>query len=184
MVLRRTNANRIHRISRVLEKSMKTLDWTALKAKLVYPSRTTLAAVLALCAARLLAFPEVYWAAISALVVVQSDFGSSLTMSWHRLAGTALGAAVGALLAADLGRSVLVYGLGVFGIGVLSAVLRLERPANRFAAIAFSIVLLVVRAAPAWVVALHRFLEVSTGILAGLLLSALWPERPQNPGKS
>ena len=111
------------------------------------------------------------------LVVVQSDFGSSLAVSWHRLAGTALGAFVGALLAAHFGRSVIVLGLGVFGIGVLSAALRLERPANRFAAIAFSIVVLVARAESAWVVALHRFLEVSAGIVAGLLLGALWPEQ-------
>ncbi len=80
--------------------------------------------------------PEVWWAPISALVVMQSDFGSSLVLYWHRLAGTALGAFVGALLAAHFGRSVIALGLGVFGIGVLSATLRLQRPANRFAAIA------------------------------------------------
>ena len=155
----------------------KTQQPASWKERLVYPARTTIAAVVALLAARASGLPEVWWAPISALVVVQSDFGSSLTVSWHRLAGTALGAFVGALLAAHFGRSVIVFGLGVFGIGLLSAALRLERPANRFAAIAFSIVVLVARAESAWVVALHRFLEVSTGIVAGLLLSALWPEQ-------
>jgi hypothetical protein len=29
----------------------------------------------------------------------------------------------------------------------------------------------------AWVAALHRFLEVSTGIAVGLAISAMWPER-------
>ena len=156
---------------------MKTQQPVSWKERFVYPARTTLAAVLALLAARALGLPEVWWAPISALVVVQSDFGSSLAVSWHRLAGTALGAFVGALLAARFGRGVIIFGLGVFGIGLLSAVLRLERPANRFAAIAFSIVVLVGRAESAWVVALHRFLEVSAGIVAGLLLSALWPEQ-------
>jgi hypothetical protein len=33
-------------------------------------------------------------------------------------------------------------------------------------------------ARPAWVVALHRFVEVSVGIIVGLALTALWPERP------
>jgi uncharacterized membrane protein YgaE (UPF0421/DUF939 family) len=143
----------------------------------VYPARTTVAAMLALLAARALGLSEVWWAPISALVVVQSDFGSSLAISWHRLAGTALGAFVGAVLAVHFGRSVTVFGLGVFGIGLLSTALRLDRPANRFAAIALSIVLLVAHAGPAWVVALHRFVGVSAGIVAGLLLSALWPEQ-------
>lgn len=151
---------------------------------LVYPLRTTIAAVLALLLARMLGMPEVHWAAISALVVVQSDFGSSLLMSWHRLAGTALGVSVGALLAQYVGRSVFVLGIGVLGVGLLSAALRLERPANRFAAIALSIVLLIGRAEPAWIVALHRFIEVSAGIVAGLLLSAVWPEHPTSGFKS
>jgi len=143
----------------------------------MYPARTTLAAMLALCAARLLALPEVYWASISAVVVVQSDFGSSLAISWHRLVGTALGAFTGAFLAVQFGRSALVFGLGILGVGLVSVALRLGRPANRFAAIALCIVLLVARPQSAWVIALHRFLEVSVGIVAGLLLTALWPEK-------
>ncbi|HZZ57590.1 MAG TPA: FUSC family protein [Opitutaceae bacterium] len=155
---------------------MKAGTFGRLTTNLRYPARLTFAAVSALVAARVLGFPEVYWAPISAVVVVQSDFGASLTISLHRLAGTAIGALGGALLAAKLGRGVITFGLGIFGIGLLSAALRLERPANRFAAIAFAIVFLVVRPEPAWVIALHRFLEVSVGIVAGLLLSAVWPE--------
>lgn len=156
---------------------MNALQLPSLKKRLVYPAKTTIAAVLALIAAQGVGLPEAYWAPISALIVVQSDFGSSLAISWYRLAGTALGALVGALLAANFGRGVIVFGLGVFGIGLLSATLRLERPANRFAAIAFAIVLLIARPEPAWVVAFHRFLAVSLGIVVGLLLSALWPEK-------
>jgi uncharacterized membrane protein YgaE (UPF0421/DUF939 family) len=89
---------------------MKTKFFTWSKTSHIYPLRTTIAAVLALLAARMLGMPEVHWAVISALVVVQSDFGSSLLMSWHRLAGTALGAFVGALLAESVGRSVIVFG--------------------------------------------------------------------------
>ncbi len=135
-----------------------------------------MAAVAALLAARALGMPEYYWAPVSAVIVVQSDLGSSLKMSWHRLVGTALGAALAAVAVESLGRSVAVYGCGVLGAGLVSVLLRLERPANRFAAIAFTIVFLLQRNEPTWVVALHRFIEVSTGIMAGLLLSALWPE--------
>jgi uncharacterized membrane protein YgaE (UPF0421/DUF939 family) len=154
---------------------MKTPPSASLKQRLVYPARMTIAAVLALLAARGLGLREVHWAAISALIVVQSDFGSTLLMSWHRLAGTALGAFVGALLAGTAGRNGIAFGLGVFGVGLLAAVLRLERPAIRFAAITLTVVLLIAPTEPAWVVALHRFIEVSAGIVAGLLLSALWP---------
>jgi uncharacterized membrane protein YgaE (UPF0421/DUF939 family) len=149
-----------------------------LKQCLVYPARMTIAAVLALLAAWLLGLQESYWAAISALIIVQSDFGASLLISWHRLIGTAVGVSVGALLAETVGRSVLVFGCGVLVAGLLASLLRLERPAIRFAAVAFSIVLLVPRAEPAWVVALHRFIEVAMGIVAGLLVAAVWPESP------
>jgi uncharacterized membrane protein YccC len=129
---------------------MQASQLVLLKEKLRYPARVTIAAVLALVASRVLGFPEAYWAPVSAVVVTQSDFGASLSMSLHRLAGTAIGAFAGALLVANLGRNVITFGLGVFGVGLLSAALRLERPANRFAAITFTIVLLVVRAEPAW----------------------------------
>src|SRR5271154_3293449 len=150
---------------------MKTLQFASLKKGLVHPVRTTIAAVLALLAARVLGLPEAYWAPITALVVVQSDFHAALALSWQQLAGTALGAFVGALLAAHFGPSLMVFGFGVFGVGLLSAALGLDHPANRFAAIAVAIVLLVARAEPPWVIGLHRFLEVSTGIVVGLLLS-------------
>ena len=150
----------------------------SLMQRLVYPVRVTIAALLALLAAHVLGFREVYWAAVSAIIVVQSDFGASLLTSWHRLVGTALGAAIGAALAECAGRSVPVYGLGVLCVGVLSAALRLDQPANRFGAVAFTIVFLLVGTDSAWAVAFHRFVEVSTGIVAGLILSAGWPEQP------
>lgn len=143
---------------------------------LVYPAKTTLAAVLALLMARLLGLPEAYWAAISALIVVQADFQKSLATSWQRLAGTALGATIGAIIASNLNRDLAVYGFGVLAVGASSSILRLERPGNRFAAVAFTIVVLIARPEPPWRIAFHRFLEVSAGIIAGLALSALWPE--------
>jgi hypothetical protein len=36
--------------------------------------------------------------------------------------------------------------------------------------------MLVGHAGPAWVVAVHRFAEVSMGVVVGLVLTALWPE--------
>ncbi|MEP6671265.1 MAG: FUSC family protein [Chthoniobacter sp.] len=157
---------------------MKTPTLAELKKGFLYPARTTVAAVAALLAARALGMAEYYWAPVSAVIVVQSDFGSSLQLSWQRLVGTAIGVTLAAVAAESLGRSVIVYACGLLCAGLLSVLLRLARPANRFAAIAFTIVFLVQRAQPPWVVALHRFVEVSLGIVAGLLLSAVWPEPP------
>ena len=64
----------------------------------------------------------------------------------------------------------------LLALGLVSAILRLSRPAARFTAIAFSIVVLIARGQPPWVVALHRFLEVSTGIVVAILVTAVWRE--------
>jgi len=95
-----------------------------------------------------------------------------------------LGAFTGGLLAAHFGPSVIDFGLVVFGIGLLSAALRLEPSANRFAVITLAIVLFAGPATDAWVRALHRFGEFSAGIIVGLLISALWPEQQTNHAES
>jgi uncharacterized membrane protein YgaE (UPF0421/DUF939 family) len=140
--------------------------------------RTAIAATVSLLIARLFQLPEAYWAAITTIVILQSTLGGALKVSGQRLAGTALGAAAGAVLSAYFGESVVAFTVGVFALGVLCCALRLDRPAYRFAGITLTIVMLIHYARPAWVVALHRFVEVSVGIIVGLALTALWPERP------
>ena len=62
-----------------------------------HSARTAVAAVVSLFVARWVGLSESYWAAITTLVVMQSTLGAALPISAQRLAGTALGAAVGAL---------------------------------------------------------------------------------------
>jgi uncharacterized membrane protein YgaE (UPF0421/DUF939 family) len=155
------------------------LAW--LKPRLVHPARMALAAALALLAARTLGLPEVYWASISALIVLQANAHAYMAMSWLVLVGTALGVSTGALLAAWAGPGVLVLALGVLGVGVLAAAIRLDRRANHFAAIALIVVLLAGPVDLAWHRALHRFIEFSVGIVVALLLGALWPEPDPGP---
>jgi len=159
---------------------MKTQSLALLKNRLVHPAKTTMAAVLALLTARALGFPEVYWAPISAMVVMQSTLGATLTISWQRLAGTALGSAAGALLVDRFGPSLVAFAAGVFTLGLLCPALRLDRPAYRYAGITLTVVMLVAHAEAGWVVAIHRFAEISVGIVVGLLLTALWPEQEIN----
>ncbi|HKM46532.1 MAG TPA: FUSC family protein [Terriglobales bacterium] len=135
--------------------------------------RTTLAAVIALLLARLLKMPEYYWAPISTIVVVQSTIPPR-TLGWQRFVGTALGAVLGAAIATYFSPSAWVYGTGIFLCGMLAWLLRVGG-AYRFAAITLSIILLINRGRPPWIVAWHRFLEVSLGIAVALVVTTVWP---------
>ena len=156
---------------------LKKLKWQrAYQRELLHAARTTVAAVASLLIARLCRLPESYWAAITAMIVMQSTLGAAWTISKQRLAGTALGAGMGALLATYSGPSVLVFGAAVFVCGVICALLHIERNAFRYSGITLAIILLIVRTQPAWIIAIHRFVEISLGIAVGLILTALWPE--------
>jgi len=145
-------------------------------ASLVHAARTTVAAVVSYLIARSFGLPEAYWAPISTLIGMQSTLGASLPISMQHFAGTAIGAAVGAVTATYFHENVWAFGVAVLVIGLLCAVLRVERGAYRYAATTLVIVMLVTRSTSAWRIAVHRSFEVSIGIAVGLVLSALWPE--------
>ena len=143
----------------------------------VISARTAIATVASLLVARSLKMPEFYWAPISTIVILLSTI-NPLTLAWQRFAGTAVGAFLGALTAAYFHSNWMVYGAGIFVCGILSSILRVGA-AFRFAAIAFSIVLLIHHDRPTWVVAAHRFIEVSLGIAVALLVTMIWPWPPK-----
>jgi len=149
-----------------------TIRLSLTREALFHSARTAVAAVLSLMLARALSLPEFYWAPISTIVILLSP-SDPFTLAWQRFAGTALGAAVGALIATFVHVNWMVYGAGILLCGLLSALLRLGG-AYRFAAITLSIVLLIAHAAPPWVVAYHRFVEVSLGIAVALLVTRVW----------
>ena len=150
-------------------------------ATLLRSARTTTAALISLLLARLLKLPEFYWAPISAIVIIESTVDARI-ISWQRFAGTALGAAIGALIgtffAPDAGAflvpNVLIYAIAIFICGALCVALRIHG-ASRFAAITVSIILLIAHNRPPWIVAWHRFAEVSLGVAVGLVLDIVWP---------
>jgi len=139
-------------------------------------ARTATASIVSYQVARLFHLPEAYWALVSTLIVMQSSLGAALPVSVQRFAGTAAGAAVGAA-ATYFPGNIWVFAMAVFLLGVLCSVLRVERSAYRYASITLAIIMLVTRSASGWLIAMHRFFEVSLGIAVGLMLSGLWPER-------
>jgi len=142
----------------------------------IHSIRTSIAATISLAVARLFGLPEAYWAAIATLVVMQSTLGATLLISVERIAATALGALAGALLANYFTGNLLIFAAAVFVLGFLCAVLRMEKGAYRYASITLAIIVLIPRSSAAWIVALHRFFEVSVGIVVALTLAAVWPE--------
>jgi uncharacterized membrane protein YgaE (UPF0421/DUF939 family) len=154
--------------------------WLRLEQKeFAHAARTAIAAVVSLLIARSFRLPEAYWAAIATLIAMQSTLGAAWTVSKDRLVGTAMGAAAGALLATYTGENVAVFGTGVFALGLLCALLHVQRGAYRYAGITLVIVMLIARTAPPWIVAIHRFIEISMGLAVGLILTAIWPEPKQ-----
>jgi uncharacterized membrane protein YccC len=143
---------------------------------LKHSARTAVAGAISLLVARLFRLPEAYWAAITTLIVMQSTLGAALPISVQRFAGTAVGAAAGALAGTYFPGNALAFGIAVFVMGIICTALRVERAAYRYASITLAIVMLVDRAKSEWVIAVHRFFEVSIGIGVGLVITAVWPE--------
>ena len=146
-------------------------------SSIAHATRTAVAATVSVIIARLVQMPEAYWAAIATLVVMQSTLGATLTLSIGRIVATAVGASVGALEANYFGANLFAFAVAIVLIGLLSIAFRLEKTASRYASITLTIIVLIPRAGAPWTIALHRFLEVSVGILVALAIVAVWPEQ-------
>ena len=148
---------------------------------LVDSARTAVATLVSLLVARALKFPEYYWAPISTIIIMQSSM-QPFQGAWQRFVGTALGAALGAAIATYVGRTAVIYAIGIFVCGIFAAFSR-SWSAYRVAAITFSIVVLISRG-PAWVFAWHRFLEVSLGIAVALIALLVWQPKKKLANQS
>jgi uncharacterized membrane protein YgaE (UPF0421/DUF939 family) len=146
-------------------------------AQIKQAARAGVAAVLALSLARLIHLPESYWAAISAIIVTFSDVGQTIRASWTRLVGTAAGVTMGAAFTALFGPRMWGFGVAVTLTMLLCALLGFAE-ASRLAGVSVAIVMLASRQGAPWATALHRFLEVSLGIVTAVGIATLrWPVR-------
>jgi uncharacterized membrane protein YgaE (UPF0421/DUF939 family) len=150
---------------------------TATLSHLKHAAKTGLAAVLAYYLAHFIRLPESYWAAISAIIVMYSDVSRTINASGQRLVGTAIGVSIGGLFVALFGEKLWAFGIAVtitvFVCGLLGFA-----DAARLAGVAVAIVMLIGHPVHPWIAPLHRFLEVSFGIVIAVLVSALiWPTR-------
>lgn len=124
--------------------------------------------------------PGGYWAAISAIVVMQSEVVATKAAARDRFAGTAIGAVIGWLAALVWHGHILVFALAVLAVMALCGVLRFQN-AGRLAGVTVAIIVLIPHPGPVWHVAVERFLEVSFGIAISLAVALAWPPFRRTP---
>jgi uncharacterized membrane protein YccC len=142
---------------------------------LTHAAKTALAAALSWWIAMHLGMRDGYWGAISSIIVLQSNFGATVSASRDRVFGTLIGAA--------LGFSCSLFGvlpwnfiLAVLAAMILCGLLGL-RNSSRLAGVTISIVMLV-NSGSHWTLALHRVIEVFLGIFVALVITTLvFPDR-------
>jgi len=147
--------------------------------------KTGIAGSLAVFLADLFHLPQGYWAAISAVIVMQSEFDATLKFGMTRMAGTAIGALVVIPFAETMHGNILAFGVAVFITVVICAALKLEE-SQRLGAATVALIMLIGHPEAPWLTAIYRFLEVSFGIVVSLLVTRfIWPAnirpRPADP---
>jgi uncharacterized membrane protein YccC len=134
--------------------------------------KTAIAAWLSYVSAQAVGLHEGYWAAISAVVVLQGDLPSTRSSGRDRFVGTAIGGVIGWGGAALWHAHASIYALSV-ALAVLVCALCRIGTAGRLAAVTVSIIILIPHPPPLWKIALLRFSEVSWGILVALIVAYL-----------
>lgn len=129
--------------------------------------RTAVAAGLSFWFAQLLHLPGDYWAAISSIIVMQSQVGATLIASRDRFVGTAVGAVVGWVIAKYWHGHIVMFALGVFIVIVICTLLRYKN-SGRLGGVTVAIIVLIAHSGPTWHIAIERFVEVSLGIVVSL----------------
>ena len=150
------------------------------RAMLMLALKTAIAAGVSYWIARIAGLTDGYWGAISAIIVLQSNVGSTVTASRDRLIGTLIGAGFGAIFSL-LGESAWVYLLTVITAMVTCSLLGLKN-SSRLAAVTVTIIMLVHRTGTGfwsnWILPLHRVIEVLLGIIIALVTATLvFPSR-------
>ena len=138
---------------------------------LIHAAKTALAAALCWWLALRFGLHDGYWGAISAIIVMQSNMGATVTASRDRLLGTLIGALLGFSFSL-LGALPWNYIFAVLAAVIVCGLLGL-RSSARLAGVTITIIMLVQKAGSRWDLALDRVGEVVLGIVVALAVTTL-----------
>ena len=138
---------------------------------LIHAAKTALAAALCWWLALRFGLHDGYWGAISAIIVLQSNFGATISASRDRILGTIIGALLGFSFSL-FGVLPWNYILAVLVAVILCGLLGL-RSSSRLACVTITIVMLVQKPGTRWTLALDRVSEVFLGIVVAIAISTL-----------
>jgi uncharacterized membrane protein YccC len=138
---------------------------------LIHAGKTTLAAALSWWLAKLFGVRDGYWGSISAIIVLQSNVGATVTASRDRIIGTVIGAVLGFAFA-PMHPLLLGYVLAMLVAMIVCGLMGLKN-SSRLAGVTVTIVMLVHREGSAWGLALDRVIEVLLGIVVALAVTTL-----------
>lgn len=159
----------------VVEPEQPTLLSWERRRLLIQAAKTALAAALCWWIALRFGLHDGYWGAISAIIVLQSNFGATITASRDRILGTVIGAALGFGFSL-WGAVPWNYVLAVFAAVVVCGLLGF-RSSSRLAGVTITIVMLV-QSTSHKDIALTRVGQVLLGIVMAVAVSTLvFPDR-------
>jgi hypothetical protein len=142
---------------------------------LIHAAKTALAAALCWWIVMLFGLHDGYWGAISAIIVLQSNFGATISASRDRIFGTLIGALFG-FSCTLFGALPWNYILAVLAAVIVCGLLGL-RSSSRLAGVTITIIMLV-KTGSHWTLALDRVVEVFLGIVVAIAISTLvFPDR-------
>jgi uncharacterized membrane protein YccC len=138
---------------------------------MVHAAKTALAAALCWWLALRFGLHDGYWGAISAIIVLQSNMGATVTASRDRLIGTLIGGVLGfsfSLFGVLPWNYILAVLLAVIVCGLLGL-----RSSSRLAGVTITIIMLVQKGGSRWGLALDRVGQVVLGIVVALAVTTL-----------
>jgi uncharacterized membrane protein YccC len=143
---------------------------------LIHAAKTALAAALCWWLALRFGWRDGYWGSISAIIVLQSNVGATVSASRDRLLGTLIGTVLGFGFSL-FGALPWNFTLAVFAAIIICGLLGL-RNSSRLAGVTIAIIMLVHKDGPRWQLAADRVGEVLLGIVVALIVTTfVFPDR-------
>ena len=158
---------------------MTYIDPESTTAHVRHGIKTGLASVLAFIIAGALGLQYGYWAALSAVIVMQLSVADSLQMCWYRLSGTAVGAVIGMAAILAFPETPVMTAAALFVSVGFCAYMTRYNARYRMAAITTAIVVLASLGHEGRIFfGLERVLEIFIGVSCAFVVGVLlWPLR-------